>query len=793
MKRRYLSFALIGLACMLALATTVREAKAFSGVNRCLGQEKPCILPNGDKYFTCYLSPGKSCPDPDGNCRTVDGGHYKEHIYDCDGFTSLKQRRAQLTMAAALTNTGQGPGTKRGQQTTREWLSMGLSLLLLVGGLLVIAWLSAGWLFKSRRTRTPHTLTGWMQNPLAIPISLALFFVVFIAGASGEVGLGRTTLSAAQFSAEAVGFNQAVAVSGTGNTLIGGIGFDNQGNRYVAGGFSGSLTFDTTPPTTLTSTADYDVFIAKYNSSGRALWARVANGPANIAAGLSMDGALAAAVDAQGNAYVGGGFIGKLAFKDAAGNQVAMLSDADNNINFEPFLAKYDTNGNLVWAKGGNSGAAGNQSGEPNLESGINGVTEIVVDNNGTPYVGGLFSGSNFLGLATSPAGGSDAVLAKINPATGEPQSGVTPGSQEFDSTTGLAVDKTGNLYLMGEMVSTMTFPTQPVPTVLENLQEAPDMYIAKYNASGQALWARKIGGQEYLTGNHLAVNDAGDVYVTGTFNGSISFDSQNLTNPADMVSGFLTKYDANGNVVWVRILGGVHYATGDRVAVDAAGNPYIFGTFAGPATFGAEDAATAASIGSPDSEGRYIAMYDGSGAFKSVKPLLSTGLSTVATVGNTPTVDMIFNLTRLVYNPQNGDIYAAADFSGSLMLDNLTLNAPGAQRAGFVATFGAPKPDTIAPTVNIITPDGSKLKHNKPYTIQWQSSDNIGVVSQDVLLTLDNGANFISLATNLAGNVQSFVFTPSDTQTGKGIIRVIARDAAGNAGQMDSPKFKIK
>jgi len=37
------------------------------------------------------------------------------------------------------------------------------------------------------------------------------------------------------------------------------------------------------------------------------------------------------------------------------------------------------------------------------------------------------------------------------------------------------------------------------------------------------------------------------------------------------------------------------------------------------------------------------------------------------------------------------------------------------------------------------------------------------------------------------------YVFTPTDAQIGKGIIRVIARDAAGNAGQMDSPKFKIK
>ncbi|HJQ24264.1 MAG TPA: hypothetical protein VKA60_10145 [Blastocatellia bacterium] len=712
-------------------------------------------------------------------------------------------------MAGFFNNAGQGPGGKhqRQEQSLRERLSIGLSIFLLIAGLLLIARLVTGWFFKSRDLeRSPGALAAmrrWLQKPLAIPVPAVLFFVVLIVAASGKVGPSRTPMrpqsdaasldaAAARFRIQDASFSQGLELSGTGNTLIGGLSFDNQGNLYVTGGFSGSMTFDTTPPVTLTSTQDYDFFIAKYNASGKVQWARQANGPNDIDAGLSLDGALAVGVDAQGNAYVGGGFVGTLSFKDAAGNQVALLGDSDSDINFELFVAKYDTNGNLVWARGGNSGALDTEENEDDLDTGINGITEIVVDSAGTPYVGGLFAGTNFLGRAVTTTGGSDAVLAKIDPATGDPVWVALPGSTKYDSTLGLAVDNAGNLYIIGEMDSVMTFPTQP-PTVLANPEEESDTFLAKYSATGQPLWAKEISGLEYLLGNHLAVNGAGDIYVTGEFDGTIHVGSLTLTSTADLVSGFLTKYDTNGNALWARAFGAPHYATGDRVAIDGVGNPYVFGVFAGLSSFGMENTATAVTIGSPTTEGRFIAMYDALGAFKSIKPLLSTGRSAVSVVGETENVEVEFNTARLVYNPTDGLMNVGGDFSGALMLDNIVLNAPETQRAGFVAAISVPKPDTIAPTVNLITPDGSKLKHNKPYTIQWQASDNIAVVSQDVLLTLDNGANFITLATNLAGNVQTLPFTPSDQQIGKGIIRIVARDAAGNATQADSPKFKIK
>ncbi|MEW6735731.1 MAG: hypothetical protein AB1489_30850 [Acidobacteriota bacterium] len=105
---------------------------------------------------------------------------------------------------------------------------------------------------------------------------------------------------------------------------------------------------------------------------------------------------------------------------------------------------------------------------------------------------------------------------------------------------------------------------------------------------------------------------------------------------------------------------------------------------------------------------------------------------------------------------------------------------------------------DTQNPTIRVISPNGKeKLKGGKMFNVQFMSSDDIGVVSHDIQISVDNGANFTTLANGIAGNVQSFMVTipkVKGNQGKKSLIKVIARDAAGNSGQdvSDAP-FKIK
>lgn len=105
---------------------------------------------------------------------------------------------------------------------------------------------------------------------------------------------------------------------------------------------------------------------------------------------------------------------------------------------------------------------------------------------------------------------------------------------------------------------------------------------------------------------------------------------------------------------------------------------------------------------------------------------------------------------------------------------------------------------DTQPPTLRLVSPNGGEVvKAGQNLTIQWQSSDNTGVVSHDILLSSDEGATYTkTIATGLPGNIQSFDFLIplQQPKTKRARIRVMATDVAGNKNQAESARnFKIK
>ncbi|HNH82807.1 MAG TPA: hypothetical protein PL157_10585 [Acidobacteriota bacterium] len=105
---------------------------------------------------------------------------------------------------------------------------------------------------------------------------------------------------------------------------------------------------------------------------------------------------------------------------------------------------------------------------------------------------------------------------------------------------------------------------------------------------------------------------------------------------------------------------------------------------------------------------------------------------------------------------------------------------------------------DTIAPTVTITSPSANqkvKLRSTTPFSVTWNSSDNIGITSHDVLLARDSAAPFQSVATGLGGTTRSFSLTSAIVGSAKSKtarIRVVARDTVGNVGMGESAPFRI-
>jgi hypothetical protein len=512
------------------------------------------------------------------------GGTYTyKHSTEKLGHQQLMADQQQLMAAyAQARNQPSHPdaGTTANEEPRlRRVSAIGLSWLALLVGLVALVRLTRRLLAPARRAPARR-----LKRALVFSMTVALVGAGFIVGVSLEPTpspAGSPAPSALLRTAAAQPgvprFTSAIQIGGQGLTQIGGTAIDRSGNIYVAGGFTGTIVCNTTPPTTLTSTANYDLFVAKYDSSGRCQWARVANGATNVRQGLSLDGGLAMAVDGQGNCYVGGGFVKRLEFKDGNNRTAATLTDSGNQLNFEPFVAKYDTNGRVQWARGGGSGSP---QAANNLNSGINGILDIAVDGSGSPYVVGTFSGRTFLGMPVSAADQSDGIVARLNPMTGAPVWVSLVGGPLNQTVTSVGVDGAANLYVGGVFESAAMFPTQPTPTRLVNRDDLSDSFLAKYNSRGQCLWVRQFEGSVFAS--QVAVNGAGQVYLTGSFQREVAFGTHTLTMTDDAFVGFLAKLDTNGNALWARAF----RAIGLRVVLDGEGNPYATGIFIGQASF---------------------------------------------------------------------------------------------------------------------------------------------------------------------------------------------------------------
>jgi hypothetical protein len=330
---------------------------------------------------------------------------------------------------------------------------------------------------------------------------------------------------------------------------------DVSGNIYVAGYFHGSsITFGSS---TLTNAGGDDIFLAKYDANGNALWAKSAGG-------TITDWASSIAVDAFGNIYLAGNFSSPtLAF----GYDTLTNAGGINNP-FDIFIAKFDANGNVLWAKS----AGGTEEDRP---------VSIAIDTSGNAYVTGFFYSSTITFGSTTltnhgSANSADIFLAKYD-ANGNALWAKIAGGTSSDIALSGALNDSGSTYVAGYFVSpTISFGSYTLMNI-----GSGDLFLAKYDANGNVLWAKSAGGTSGDWANSIAMDASGNIYVAGYFASStITFGYYTLTN---MLGGdlFLAKYDANGNVLWAKNAGG----TGDddrvtSIAVDALGNTYMAGYF---------------------------------------------------------------------------------------------------------------------------------------------------------------------------------------------------------------------
>jgi gliding motility-associated-like protein len=143
--------------------------------------------------------------------------------------------------------------------------------------------------------------------------------------------------------------------------------------------------------------------------------------------------------------------------------------------------------------------------------------------------------------------------------------------------------DIAGDIYVTGYFAYQITFGAYTL------MSGSPStIFVVKYDASGNSLWAKSAGNGNGDVAYSVATDAFGNAYVTGAFtSSSITFGTYTLLN-AGGTNVFLVKYDASGNVLWARSAGGTKDDEGYCLAADVLGNIYLSGGFTSSSiTFG--------------------------------------------------------------------------------------------------------------------------------------------------------------------------------------------------------------
>ena len=367
--------------------------------------------------------------------------------------------------------------------------------------------------------------------------------------ASGTLADGDTTIVNADGTVSAVSLEATgwiATLGGTGDDRGRGIAVDSSGNVYVAG------------QSDSTSNGFYDILITKYNTSGTIQWQRTLGG-------TNGDIGYEIAVDSSGNVYVAGESNGT-----GAGGMEALIVkyNASGTIQWQRTLGgtdtefgrgiAFDSSGNVYVAGSTRSTGAGtydfliakyNTSGTIQWQRTLGGTDRdegqgIAVDSSGNVYVTGR--------CQSAGAGSIDVLIAKYN-TSGAIQWQRTLGGTDIDFSLAIAVDSSDNVYVTGY-------------TDVAGLGQ--EFLIAKYNSSGTIQWQRTLGGTGSDIGYGIAVDSSGDVYAVG----------QTTSAGAGNYDILIAKYNASGTIQWQRTLGGTNREEGKGIAVDNSGNVYVTG-----------------------------------------------------------------------------------------------------------------------------------------------------------------------------------------------------------------------
>lgn len=189
----------------------------------------------------------------------------------------------------------------------------------------------------------------------------------------------------------------------------------------------------------------------------------------------------------------------------------------------------------------------------------------------------------------------ADIFLARLSPG-GEVRWAKQFGGNSADSGTALATTRDGHLLLAGSFSGNMLFPAGDRVSKLNSAGSA-DAMVMKLTDDGDVIWARRLGGEGYDQATAVAEADDGRIVMAGYFEGRAQLETlEPPVDSSGFNDVFVASLTADGTPVWLREMGGERQDTLNGMAIDSAGRIHVTGTFQGEMTVGSATLASVGS-----------------------------------------------------------------------------------------------------------------------------------------------------------------------------------------------------
>ena len=327
--------------------------------------------------------------------------------------------------------------------------------------------------------------------------------------------------------------------------------------------------------TVLVSNTYKIIFVARYNPDGTLEWARQAGGTyEDIGWGITTL--------SDDSTVVTGHFRSSATFGEGEANETVLVSDGKSDI----FIAKYNPNGTLAWAK-----RAGGTDHDHSY-----GITTLSDDS--TVVTGWFWESATFgKGEANETVlewnGDHDIFIARYNP-DGSLAWAKRAGGIDDDHGNGITTLSDDSIVITGRFQDTAIFGEGDVNETVLVSNDRSDIFLARYNPDGTLAWAKCAGG---IWGNEscgiTALSDDSTV-ITGLYRGLATFGkgeaNETILESYDTYDGtdiFVARYNPDGYLAWVKRAGGTSWDEGWGITTLSDDSTVVTGWFWGFATFG--------------------------------------------------------------------------------------------------------------------------------------------------------------------------------------------------------------